>query len=414
MSSTRNDAQSATNAESTKSSALNFTIPRAIDDETEDTTTRRIYHDKANNFTFTLTRKNGTAFISPLETNGRTELKIGVLLPFHQNDNEWTKMITLSGASAIRMAVAEINTKGLIPGAYITLIEQDSFPKEVQGQAAITQAVYSAVSLMHEGVIAVIGDITSSWTAISAIMTSTLQIPQCSFSAIATSLSDKAEYSYFFRTIPTDLIYTDAVLTFVANQGWPTIGILFSGDTFGKQLSKDIIMKARTYNINVKGYQLFLNRGQKGNVQKSIDTLMSTGARIIFVAAMDDALTTALVAAANKGHINKDTVWLTIGADTNELLQSVNKFNHALSLRTNNVQNSTNPDSIIRLAETTHNTTPINYNSTFSGGVFIFNSIVNLPGYAPFDQFLQKWASLDPTIYPYGGQRNISDWLILA
>jgi ABC-type branched-subunit amino acid transport system substrate-binding protein len=83
------------------------------------------------------------------------------------------------------MAVAEINTRNLIPGAYITLIEQDSYPKEVQGQAAITQAVYSAVSLMHEGVIAVIGDITSSWTALSALMTSTLQIPQCSFSAIA-------------------------------------------------------------------------------------------------------------------------------------------------------------------------------------------------------------------------------------
>jgi ABC-type branched-subunit amino acid transport system substrate-binding protein len=49
------------------------------------------------------------------------------------------------------------------------------------------------------------------------------------------SLSDKTEYSYFFRTIPTDLIFTDAMLTFVANQGWPTIGILFSGDTFGKQ-----------------------------------------------------------------------------------------------------------------------------------------------------------------------------------
>lgn len=90
-----------------------------------------------------------------------------------------------SGVSAIRLAVAEINAQNLIPGAYITLIEKDSYPRSVEGQAAITQAVFSAISLIQEGVIGVIGDVSSSWTSLSALMTSTLQIPQCSFSAIA-------------------------------------------------------------------------------------------------------------------------------------------------------------------------------------------------------------------------------------
>lgn len=73
----------------------------------------------------------------------------------------------------------------MIPGAYITLIEKDSYPKPVEGQAAITQAVYSAISLIQEGVVGIIGDISSSWTSFSALMTSTLKIPQCSFSAVA-------------------------------------------------------------------------------------------------------------------------------------------------------------------------------------------------------------------------------------
>lgn len=89
------------------------------------------------------------------------------------------------GTSAIRMAAEEINAKQLIPGAYITLVERDSFPKQVQGQEGITQAVFAAVSLIQEGVIGVIGDISSSWTSLSALMTSTLRIPQCSFSAAA-------------------------------------------------------------------------------------------------------------------------------------------------------------------------------------------------------------------------------------
>lgn len=91
--------------------------------------------------------------------------------------------------SAIRMAAAEINSQQLIPGAYITLIEKDSFPDEQNGQSAITEAVYSAVTLIQQGVIGVIGDISSSWTSLSSLMTSTLQIPQCSFSAGASMYS---------------------------------------------------------------------------------------------------------------------------------------------------------------------------------------------------------------------------------
>ncbi|ORZ15702.1 periplasmic binding protein-like I [Absidia repens] len=391
---------------SIKNLAPSSSVTRAIDDNDVDTTRQQIFHDVANNFTFTLTRKNGTAFISPLETTGLTELKVGVLLPFHQKDNEWTKTITLSGASAIRMAVAEINTGGLIPGAYITLIEQDSYPKEVDGQAAITQAIYSTVSLVHEGVIAVIGDISSSWTSLSALMTSTLDIPQCSFSASATALSDKTQYHSFFRTIPTDLIYADAAFSFISSQGWTTIGVLYSGDDFGKQLSKDIIMKARDHNIAIIGYQSFFDGEPTSNIQNSVDSLMETGARVIFVAATDDAPLAALVTAAHSGYINNDNVWLTIGVDTNELHQSVLSFNNILSLRANNSSeithsnssNSSGVDALTYVAQTTQKLTPIQYNSSFSGGVFGFDAIVSLPGYPPFDNFLQKWASLDPSL----------------
>lgn len=84
----------------------------------------------------------------------------------------------------------------MIPGAYITLVEKDSYPRVVEGQAAITQAVFSSVALIQEGAIAVIGDISSSWTTLSALMTSTLQIPQCSFSAVASRYSKAALYHY--------------------------------------------------------------------------------------------------------------------------------------------------------------------------------------------------------------------------
>lgn len=90
------------------------------------------------------------------------------------------------------MAINEINSLGIIPGAMITLIEKDSYP--TIGQSAITQAIVSTVSLIQEGVIGVIGDISSSWTVLSALMTSTLRIPQCSFSANACNNNKNAHY----------------------------------------------------------------------------------------------------------------------------------------------------------------------------------------------------------------------------
>ena len=108
----------------------------------------------------------------------------------HAYTNGYIKQVFLfnfSGMSAIRMAASEINAQNIIPGAYITLIEKDSYPAETNGQSAITEAVYSAVTLIQQGVIGVIGDISSSWTSLSGLMTSTLQIPQCSFSAGAST-----------------------------------------------------------------------------------------------------------------------------------------------------------------------------------------------------------------------------------
>jgi ABC-type branched-subunit amino acid transport system substrate-binding protein len=82
------------------------------------------------------------------------------------------------------MAANAINQKGLIPGAYITLVHKDSFPNEQAGdQGAVTEAVYASVTLLQQGVIGVIGDVSSSWTSLSALMTSNLEIPQCSFTA---------------------------------------------------------------------------------------------------------------------------------------------------------------------------------------------------------------------------------------
>ncbi|KAF7721644.1 hypothetical protein EC973_004342 [Apophysomyces ossiformis] len=342
---------------------------------------------------FRVTSHHDMTYLSPHFTENLTEIKIGVLLPFRQDDNLITRTITLGGTTAIRMAAAEINSKQLIPGAYITLVEKDSYPGDVDGQAAITQAVFSAVALIQDGVVGVIGDISSSWTTLSALMTSTLQIPQCSFTAGANSLSDKSQYPYFFRTVPTRLLYADAALSFIVNQGWPAIGVLYTNSESDEQLSESLVAKAKMQGVLIKAYEEFYKHGPNSDIQASIDNVMKAGARIIFLAAEDDAQLTALTVAAHAGYINNETVWISTGTITDSLYLTVNRFNEAMTMRINKTEKRPPNSTIEYAAQRATSLSLIDYNSTFSGGLFTFETRSNLTGYPPFDQFLTEWAT---------------------
>lgn len=49
------------------------------------------------------------------------------------------------------------------------------------------------------------------------------------------AFSDKTQYKYFFRTIPTQVIAADVMLAFAASQGWSKVGVLYTNDPLGQQ-----------------------------------------------------------------------------------------------------------------------------------------------------------------------------------
>lgn len=58
--------------------------------------TTSYYEDKAIGYSFRVVRGNETAWLSPKEPRpGLVEIKVGVLLPFHQTDSNWTRQLTL-------------------------------------------------------------------------------------------------------------------------------------------------------------------------------------------------------------------------------------------------------------------------------------------------------------------------------
>jgi hypothetical protein len=52
---------------------------------------------------------------------------------------------------------------------------------------------------------------------------------------ILVGFSDKTQYKYFFRTIPTKVTLADVMLDFTVSQRCSQIGIIYSNDPLGQQ-----------------------------------------------------------------------------------------------------------------------------------------------------------------------------------
>lgn len=176
-------------------------------------------------------------------------------------------------------------------------------------------------------------------------------------------------------------------------------------------------MKSKLKGVHVKAYERFYRDGPNSDIYSSIEDLMAHGVGVVFVAADGDAQLAALIAAGHQGHINNGTVWITMGTLVDDLYTATTEFNAALANRTvssaplmnpqksitsttaTNTTNTTNTTSIFQhIAQVTTVNTPLDFNRTFSGGIFTFETMMDLSGYPPYDAFLQKWKTLDPEL----------------
>ncbi|KAG0080837.1 hypothetical protein BGZ90_011112 [Linnemannia elongata] len=228
------------------------------------------------------------------------------------------------------------------------------------------------------GVSGVIGDVSSALTVQSALLTSRLSIPQCSYSAGSTQLSNKDQYGYFFRTIPTELMFGRVMMDFVASRGWKTIAVFYAGDALGSQMMDTIANQALMRNITI-GYRkavMDVGAGSTLDVGPALDALEVSGQRIVIVASAGDPQTKLIQEAVKRGLVSKEYVWIVVNEVTEPLFGDDD-------------------------ANSTFVPTELN-------GFFMFDNLLKLHGYPPYEAWLDKWAALDPADYPYAGQRDIS------
>lgn len=82
---------------------------------------------------------------------------------------------------------------------------------------------------------AVIGDMVSNTSEISAGLTGLFQIPQCSCGASSLALSDKDNYPYFFRTMGNVVVYGRALMEWIRQMNWTMFALVYTDDGVGQQ-----------------------------------------------------------------------------------------------------------------------------------------------------------------------------------
>ncbi|KAG0214373.1 hypothetical protein BGX28_002190 [Mortierella sp. GBA30] len=316
-----------------------------------------------------MTGANYSLVLTPNVTSreGLVEIRVGILLPYSLPNN-LTQQLAYSGTSAIRLAVSEINQNHLIPGAYITLVLKDSFNGLDPENSGAAQAIFSTVSLLQTngGVSGVIGDVSSALSVQSALLTSRLSIPQCSYSAGSTQLSNKDDYGSFFRTIPTELMFGGVMLDFVASRSWKTVAVFYTGDSLGSQMMDQITLEAAKRNIHIGYQRAFWQTGASSDLGPALDALEDSGQRIVIIAAVGVPQIRLMIEAVSRGLVSKDYVWLAINEVTEPLL---------------------NANSSLK---------PMDLN-----GLLMFDNLLKLHGYPPYEEFLDKWSALDPQDQAY-------------
>ncbi|XP_048224688.1 extracellular calcium-sensing receptor-like [Perognathus longimembris pacificus] len=85
--------------------------------------------------------------------------------------------------------------------------------------------------------VAVVGDTRSALSVSMARLLGLYKFPQISYSSTLPFLSDKTQFPSFLRTIPSDIMFTQAVTQLVLHFAWSWVGILAQDDDFGQQAS---------------------------------------------------------------------------------------------------------------------------------------------------------------------------------
>ena len=179
-------------------------------------------------------------------TNSRQVVSLGGLFIFrHYNKfgrcSEEIHPQSIERAEAMVFAVRQINRDPyLLPGVNLTFdIRETCIASLVALENANEYLQSRDTSRTNQTVVAVSGVVGASSSYISNVLNIEMfrpsQLPHISYASSAATLSNKPEYDYFFRTVPSDSLQARAMADIIVHFNWTYIFALFSDNEYGKE-----------------------------------------------------------------------------------------------------------------------------------------------------------------------------------
>uniref|UniRef100_UPI00358EA76C extracellular calcium-sensing receptor-like n=1 Tax=Myxine glutinosa TaxID=7769 RepID=UPI00358EA76C len=190
-------------------------------------------------------------------------------------------------------AIEEVNRKETLPG--ITLgyqIFDTCATKSKAVEATLTFLEDIGNGKAHAGQIGtsplvIIGDGDSAQTVPVAEILSPNCIPQISYGATSSMLSNNQRFQTFLRTVPSDIHQTQAIAQLIVHYGWNWIAIIASDDEYGKNGVASLQPALEKYGVCIE-FTLWITKNTfRKTYKKSVEVVQASTVEVIVAYAID-------------------------------------------------------------------------------------------------------------------------------
>ncbi|XP_078069679.1 G-protein coupled receptor family C group 6 member A-like [Mustelus asterias] len=199
-------------------------------------------------------------------------------------------------AQAMIHSIEQINNSTLLPGVKLGYEIYDSCSDVITAIQATTRFISKFNSSdsrieIHcnytdyiPNVKAVVGDLFSEVSIAVARLLNLYLIPQISYGSSAETLSDKAMFASFLRTVPNDNHQTFAMAKLLESFNWNWVGAIASEDAYGRAGLKSLVSHAQRLNICVDFQELipiYDNEEHDAKINATAEKIMKSTANVM-------------------------------------------------------------------------------------------------------------------------------------
>lgn len=232
---------------------------------------------------------------------------VGPITGAADGNQSWTRY----GWTVAQMAAADANRNILASvGARLNLRGYDTNQDDTSTAVRQTIVALNLANSSATPPFAVIGCVFSSATIPVAEVTGSFAVPLVSWQATSTVLSDKGQYPFFSRVVPSDAHQGEALAYLVASLGIQRVAIIAENSDYGLALAQSFAQTAASLPVEVLVSRQVADSATPEQIQQVLADVAAVDARYIALFGVNNAPQAVLTEARNVGMYGAPYTWI--------------------------------------------------------------------------------------------------------